>query len=161
MAAVRVSGTVTNDDQRAYIKFETLRGKTPTEIHSSLMEVCGVETVDQSTISRWAQRFREERLSIENDPKSGRSRTSTDDQSVERVLQILEKDRRMTFGETAHSAGISRASAYRILTERLHNRRIAARWVPHGLCEEEQKCRRLKIAQQLLHRFREEGMEFL
>ena len=48
MAAVRVSGTVTNDDQRAYIKIETLRGKTPTEIHSSLMEVCGVETVDRS-----------------------------------------------------------------------------------------------------------------
>jgi len=46
MAAIRVSGTVTNDDQREYIKIETLCGKTPTEIHSSLMEVCGVETVD-------------------------------------------------------------------------------------------------------------------
>ena len=59
MASVRVSGPVTNDDQRAYIKIETLRGKTPTEIHTSLMEVCGVETVDRSTISRWAHRFRE------------------------------------------------------------------------------------------------------
>jgi len=47
MAAVRVSGTVTNDDQRACIKIEILRGKTPAEIHSSLMEVCGVETVDR------------------------------------------------------------------------------------------------------------------
>ena len=46
MAAVRVSGTVTKDDQGACIKIETLRGETPTEIHSSLMEVCGVETVD-------------------------------------------------------------------------------------------------------------------
>ena len=81
MAAFRISGTVTNDDKRAYIKIETLRGKTPTEVHSSLMEVCGVETVGRSTISRWAQRFREGRLSIENDPKSGRPRTSTDDQS--------------------------------------------------------------------------------
>jgi len=45
MVAVRVSGTMTNDDQRAYIKIETLRGKTPTETHSSLMEVCGVQTV--------------------------------------------------------------------------------------------------------------------
>jgi len=151
MAAVRVSGTVTKDDQRAYIKIETLRGKTPTEIHSSLMEVCGVETVERSTISRWA----EGRLSIENDPKSGRLRTSTDDQSAERVLQILEEDRKMTCEETVHSAGISRASAYRILTG-LHKRRNAARWVPHDLSEE-QKCRRLEIAQQLLHRFREEG----
>jgi len=118
MAAVRVSGTVTNEDQRAYIKIETLRGKTPTEIHSSLMEVCGVETVDQSTISHWAQRFCEGRLSIENDPKSGRPQTSTDDQSVECVLQILEEDCRMACEETAHAAGISRASAYSILTER-------------------------------------------
>jgi len=118
MAAVHVSGTVTNDDQRAYIKIETLREKTPTEIHSSLMEVYGVETVDRSTISRWAQRFREGMLSIENDPKSGRPRTSTDDQSVERVPQILEEDRRMSCEKIAHSSGIARTSAYRILTER-------------------------------------------
>jgi len=72
MATVRVSGTLTNDDQRAYIKIETLHGKTPTEIHSLLMEVCGVETVDRGTISRWAQHFCDGRLSIENDPKSGR-----------------------------------------------------------------------------------------
>jgi len=160
MAAVRFSGTVTNDDQRAYIKIETLRGKTPTEIHSSLTEVCGVETVDRSTISRWAQRFRERRLSIENDPKSGRPRTSTDDKSVELVVQILEEDRRMTREEIAHCAEISRASAYRILTERLHKRRIAVRWVPHDLSEE-QKCRSVEIAQRFLQRFREEGNEFL
>ena len=73
------------------------------------MEVCSVEAVDRSTISRWAERFREARLSIENDPKSGRPRMSTDDQSVERVLQILEEDRKMTCEGTAHSAGISRA----------------------------------------------------
>ena len=135
MAAVRVSGTATNY-QRAYIKLETLRGKTPTEIHSSLMEVCGVETVGRSTISRWAERFHEGRLSIENDSKSGRPRTSTDDQSVESVHQILEQDPRIC-EEIAHCAGISRASAYRILTERLHKRRIAARWVPHDFSEEQ------------------------
>ena len=97
MAAVHVSGTVTNDNQCAYIKIETLRGKTAMEIHSSLMEVCGVETVDRSTISRWAQHFCEGRLSIENDPKAGRPWTSTDDQSVDCVLQILEEDHRMTW----------------------------------------------------------------
>jgi len=159
MAAVRVSGTMTNDDQRAYIKIETLRGKTPSEIHSSPIEVCGVETVDRSRISRWAQCFYEGRLSIENDPKSGRPQTSTDYQSVEPVLQIPEEDRRMTCEETAHSAGISRASAYCILTERLPKRRTAARWVLHDL-NEEQKCRHSEIVQ-LLQRFRGEGNEFL
>jgi len=46
------------------------------------------------------------------------------------------------------------------LTEHLHKRQIAARWVPHDLSEE-QKCRHLEIAQQLLHRFCEEGNKFL
>jgi len=46
------------------------------------------------------------------------------------------------------------------LTERLYKRRITARWIPRDLSEE-QKCRRIEIAQQLLHRFREEGKEFL
>jgi len=66
----------------------------------------------------------------------------------------------MTCEEIAHCAGISRASAYRILTERSHKRRIAARWVPHDLSEE-QKCRRVEITQQLLDGFREEGNRFL
>jgi len=32
MAYAGASGTVTGEDQRSYIKIETLRGKTPTEI---------------------------------------------------------------------------------------------------------------------------------
>ena len=69
-------------------------------------------------------------------------------------------DRRMTCEEIAHCFGISRASAYRILTEHLHKRRNAARWVPHDLSGA-QNCRRVEIAQHLLHRFREEVNKFL
>ena len=32
MASAGASGTVTGEDQRSYVKIETLRGKTPTEI---------------------------------------------------------------------------------------------------------------------------------
>jgi hypothetical protein len=41
MESARVSGTVTVEDQRPYIKIEILRGKNPTEIRSALSEVCG------------------------------------------------------------------------------------------------------------------------
>jgi len=62
--------------------------------------------------------------------------------------------------EIAHCAGILRASVYCILTEHLHKCLIAAQWIPHDLSEEH-KCQHVEIAQQLLHRFREEGNEFL
>ena len=160
MAAVRVSSTVTNDDQARVHQNWNITGENSNgdQQFAGGNEGCG--NCWRSTISRCDQRFREGRLSIENDPKSGRHRTSTDDQSVERALQILEEDRRMTCEEITHYAGISRASAYRILTERLHKRRIAARWVLHDLSVKKKKCRRFEIAQ-FLHRFREEGNEFL
>jgi hypothetical protein len=40
MACAGAAGTVTVEDQRSYIKIETLRGKNPKEIHSALREVC-------------------------------------------------------------------------------------------------------------------------
>ncbi|PSN33926.1 hypothetical protein C0J52_19326 [Blattella germanica] len=64
-----VSGTVTVEDQRSYIKIETLRGKKPTEIHRALSEVCSESTVDRSTVSRWVHRFRVGRMSIDDDPR--------------------------------------------------------------------------------------------
>ena len=80
MASAGASGTVTGEDQRSYIKIETLCGKTPTEIHSALREVSGEQTVDRSTVSHWAIHFSEERVTINDDPRPGRPKTSTDNE---------------------------------------------------------------------------------
>jgi hypothetical protein len=72
MATASASGTVTVGDQRSYIKIETLRGQTPTEIHIALREVCDEQTMDRSTVSRWATRLREGRVTINDDPRPGR-----------------------------------------------------------------------------------------
>ncbi|PSN39629.1 hypothetical protein C0J52_13795 [Blattella germanica] len=50
MDPARVSGTLTVEDLRSYIKIETLHDKTPTEIHRALSEVCGKLTVSRSTV---------------------------------------------------------------------------------------------------------------
>ena len=92
MGSAGVSGTVTILDQRSYIKIETLRGKSPTEIHGALTEVCDEFTVHRSTVSRWGNRFRGGCVSIDNDPRTGRPRTSTDERSVKRVADALEEE---------------------------------------------------------------------
>jgi len=72
MPSAGASGTVTAEDQRSYIKIKTLCGRNPTEIHSALCEVCGEQTVDHSTFSHWATCFREECVTINDDPRPGR-----------------------------------------------------------------------------------------
>jgi hypothetical protein len=51
---------------------ETLRGETPTEIDIALFEDCGGQTVDRSTVSCLATRFREGRVNINDDSRPGR-----------------------------------------------------------------------------------------
>ena len=92
MGHTGVSGSVTISDQRSYIKSEILRGKNPTEIHSASSEVCGESTVDRSTVSRWANRFRGGCVSIHSDTRPRSSGTSTDERSVKLVADALEED---------------------------------------------------------------------
>ena len=101
-------------DQRSYIKIETLREKNPTEIHNALHEVCGDIVVDLSTVSRWASRFREGRVSIQDGPRSGWPVTTTDSTSVFIVGTLLEEDRRKSCEEIAHEANMLTASVFRI-----------------------------------------------
>jgi hypothetical protein len=81
------------NDQRSYIKIETLQGKNPTEIHNALHEVCGRSVVDHSMVSWWASRFCEGRLSIQGDPRSWWPVTATDDTSMVIISTLLEEDR--------------------------------------------------------------------
>ena len=105
MRTTGVSGTVTISVQRSYIKIKTLRGKNPPEMHGALSEVCGEFTVDRSTVSLWANRFRGGCVSMDNDPKSGRPRTSTDERSMKLVADILEEDCRGTCQEISRAMG--------------------------------------------------------
>ena len=54
---------------------------------------------------------------------------------------------------------MSVASVYRIITDNLKMRNVAASWVPHHLSDEQKACRQ-RIAE-LLHRYQTEGKEFL
>jgi hypothetical protein len=83
-----------------------------------------------------------------------------DDTSVAIVNTLLEEDRRKSCEEIAHEANMSTASVFRIVTQRVQKRKVAAKWGPHHLSEE-QKAARKKVAEELLWRYEAEGEQFL
>ena len=105
MEAADVSDTVSISDHRSQIKIETLRDKNRTEIHSALSEVRGVFTVVRSTVSRWANRFRGGCVSIHNDPRKERPRTSTDERYEKLMADALEEDIRATCEKLSRASG--------------------------------------------------------
>ena len=87
------------------LRSKILRGKNPTEIHGALSKVCGEFTVDRCTVSLWDKHFHGSCVSIYNDPRPGRPRTSTDETSVKFVAYALEEDRRATYKELSRATG--------------------------------------------------------
>ena len=99
-------------------------------------------------------------MSINDDPRPGRPKTSTEERSVKLVSDAPEEDRRATCEELSKTTGIRTTPIFRILTNDLKKRKISARWVPHCLtAEQKQKC--LDIATLLKQRFDIEGQAFL
>ena len=72
--------------------------------------------MDRSTVSRWANRFRGGCVSIGNDSRPGRPRTSRDERSVKLVADALEEDRLATCEE------LSRATVAKPSQENAQNR---------------------------------------
>jgi hypothetical protein len=89
VASAGASGTVMVEDQKSYIEIETLHGKNPTEIQNALREVCGRHTVDRSTVSCWSTHFHDGRVTINDNQRPGRPKTSTDKRSVKLVADFL------------------------------------------------------------------------
>ena len=105
-------------------------------------------------------RFREGLVSIQDDPRSGRPVTGTDDTSVVIVSTLLEEDRRKSCEDIAHEANMSTAYVFRIVAQTLQKRKFAAKWFPHQL-REKQKAARRRVAEELLRRYEAEGEQFL
>ena len=57
------------------------------------------------------------------------------------IAQRLGDDRRWSLQELQAHTGIDQATVHKILREDLHMRKIAAKWVPQALTEQQKWCR--------------------
>ena len=83
-------------EQRINLKFHVRPGKTPTEALKLLQEVYGDDTMSRTRLFERHKKFKEGREELEDDHRSGRPSTSRTDENVERVVQKVRSDRRLT-----------------------------------------------------------------
>ena len=83
-------------------------------------------------------------------------RTSTTDENVEKVKEMVMNDRQITIREVADDVGISIGSSHEISSNMLGMKRVAAKFVPK-LSNFEQKERRMEVAQEQLNEVNDEA----
>ena len=131
---------------RAVIKYFFLKGLTATEIKSELDSTMAESAPSFTTVKRWVADFKRGRSSTQDEARSGRPKTATTEEMIEKVHDIVLADRRVKVREIADMVLISKDSVYRILTEELGMRKLCARWVPR-LLTPEQKHTRMTVSE--------------
>ena len=91
MASAGTQGTLTVEDQSSYIKIETLHGKDLTEIRSSLLEVCGEQTMERRTVSHQATCFCHCHVSINEGQEVQKPRKQVGQQRIIMTAKIGQK----------------------------------------------------------------------
>jgi len=86
-------------------------------------------------------RFKKWDLSIEDQPRSGRSSSSCNEENIAKIRAKLNEHRRYTFDELSEVTGTSWSSVQLILTEDLGMRRVAAKFVPRLFTEDQRQSR--------------------
>ena len=99
----------------------------------------------------WHKTFKQGREIVEDDPRSGRPISSTNDQNMRVLRALMAKDCRLSFRMIAEETARKKNALQRILTEHLHRRKIYAKLVPKQLSVE-QKSNWLEICQDLVGR---------
>ena len=135
--------------------------KSATETFA-LTEAYGDATLSRTMVFKWHKDFKEGRENVEVDPRSGRPISSTNDQNVDAVQDVMAKDHRLRVRMIAEEMVLNKNAVHRILTEHLHMRKIRAKLVPKNLSVEqkanpfEEICRdllgRIEIEPNVLHK---------
>lgn len=146
-------------EYRAVIKYLFLKGNTPTQIKDELDSVYGDSAPSFTTVKFWAAEFKRGRKSLGDDDRSGRPKTSTSDDNIAKVHEMVLDDRRIKVREIAEVMKMSKERVCHILKEELHMRKLSARWVPR-LLTLDQKRVRMNISNALLALFRRNKSEF-
>ncbi|GFR57689.1 histone-lysine N-methyltransferase SETMAR [Elysia marginata] len=131
------------------------------QCRESRNQVVPAETYGEGAMSRprvfqWCSCFGEGRISLDDEPKSGRPKTSTNEENTTRVDEFITCDRRIKISEIALKLEIPSSTVHEIVHDTLGYLKVSARWVPK-IVTEDHKLQRVEISRRLLLRCQQDN----
>jgi len=149
-------GSITKQEQWAFIKFHVLLGTPAAEVFKMLQRIVRRQALTRANVNKLYREFSDRtRLSSEEAPREGRPKTATDERHKQQLKALLEQDHNWSLFDYAENLGISIPSVETLMAK-LGARKIAARWVPHELTSS-QKIARARICAEHLDRYNKDN----
>jgi len=100
--------------------------------------------MSRARVFDWHKRFSEGRERVKNDDRPGRPCTAVTDDNIEKVRDVIRKDRSLGVQAVAEEVNLDREVVRRILREELNMRKVCAKMVPKLLSDEQkERCKEL------------------
>lgn len=152
------SGKQGKTDQRIVIKFMTAQNMRLIDIWWRLRRVHGVHTLCQASVRNWVRKFQANpQLSCLDKAHPGCPRFARMQRKINSVRHHLGEDSRHSIRELSVLCGVSVGTTHCIITKELKLHKIASRFVPKILTNE-QKQRHLQACQNNLQRLADEPL---
>ena len=123
-------------EQSAKIKFCFKLGKTAAETVELRRQVYGDNCLSRAQIFRWYARFKSGVQTIEDEARPGRPFSVCNKGLVAKVRKQIQEEC-VTVRMMADEFGVNRETISQILVEDLGKRKVASRFVPHALSDDQ------------------------
>ena len=110
-----------------------------------MTEAYGEDCVSRGRVFEWYKRFSEDRESVKDDDRPGCPRAAATDDNIEKVRDVIRKDRRLGVRAVTEEVNLDRESVRRILREEFNMRKICAKMVPKLLSDEQKNVARNSV----------------
>ncbi|KAJ8961109.1 hypothetical protein NQ318_008786 [Aromia moschata] len=122
-------------EQGMAIKFCVKLEKSAAETIPMLKKSFGVDCLSDRQIFRWHKAFAEGREDVKN--RAGRPSTSSSDDNVKRVRDLLNTDRRLSVRLISETLDITKTIVHKIVSESFGMRKVCAKLVPKVLTDDQ------------------------
>jgi len=148
-----LQNSISDYEQRIFMKFGVLLGWSAADIHKNLKIALDKRVLPESTTKRWVKQIKEGRIDVTEDRGGDRSNYQEHENQVKKIKELLEESREWSVRSIESTTGINRETARIILTKTLELNKVYKTWVPYTLSED-QKINRTLACQANLLRFK-------
>ena len=131
------------------IKFCFKLGKNATETYGMLQTAFGASCMNWASVFGWHKRFREDRESVRDDEKCGRSKEVRTPELIGQIKNFMDEDHCVSIETIRTQFDVSVGTVHTIIREELKMRKICAKFVPRVL-REDQKERRFHDSREMV-----------